>query len=117
MIYYKEFDRMEVEEKVRFFEENKIDFIVKNTAEKVLFEKKDNKMLICFYNNDKSEWGVLNKFYGLGDYFIVDYKIINARGKYDESASLIPIKKLLSSDIVKYEQKEELKKGYLDKNN
>lgn len=103
---YKDFDKLNLKEKIKFFEENGINFIVKNTTENVYFKEKDDKILICFYDNERSDWAILNKLYDLGSNFYVDYTVVNANGEYDESADLIPIRKLTTKDILDYDDTE-----------
>lgn len=103
---YKDFDKLNLKDKIKFFEENNIDFITKGTAENILFKEKDDKILTCFYDNERSDWAILNKLYDLGSNFYVDYTVVNANGEYNESAALIPIKKLTTKDILDYDDTE-----------
>lgn len=104
MITDKEFERLSLKEQVKYFKDIGIDFIVETGAEKVTFAEKEESddMLICFYDNYRSEWGYLKKLRMLYDRIIeAQYVVISAKGSYDEEANLLPIKKVKVEDLFK----------------
>lgn len=109
MITKKEFDKLSVKEQVKYFEELGIDFIVENSAEKVLIKEKEEtgEMLICFYDNERAEWAFLNTLsIYCGKYINAKYKVINAIGSYDEEARLQAIRKIYADELFNEDNSE-----------
>lgn len=102
MITKTEFDKLSVKEQVKYFEDLGINFIVENSAEKVLFEEKEEtgEMLICFYDNERAEWAFLNTLsVYCGSFINAEYKVVNANCSYDEEARLQPIRKIYADEL------------------
>lgn len=109
MITKKEFDKLSVKEQVKYFEELGIDFIVENSAEKVLFKEKEEsgEMLICFYDNERAEWAFLNTLSTYcGRYINAEYKVVNANDCYIEEARLQPIRKIYADELFNEDNSE-----------
>lgn len=112
MITEKEFEKLSLKEQVKYFEGLGIDFIVENSAEKVLFDEKEESddMLIGFYDNKNIEWGKLKRLSIWCNFINSEYEVITAKGSYKEEARLIPIKKFCSKDLFKEYEKEDAKR-------
>lgn len=112
MITEKEFEKLSLKEQVKYFEDLGIDFIVENSAEKVLFDEKEESddMLIGFYDNKNIEWGKLKRLSIWCNFINSEYEVITAKGSYKEEARLIPIKKFCSKDLFKEYEKEDAKR-------
>lgn len=109
MITKKEFDKLSVKEQVKYFKDLDIDFIVENSAEKVLFKEKEEtgEMLICFYDNERAEWAFLNALTEYcGRYINAKYKVLSANGYYDEEARLQPIRKFRAYELFEEDKSE-----------
>lgn len=108
MITEKEFEKLTLKEQVKYFEELGIDFIVNTSAEKITFVEKEesNDMLICFYDNCRSEWCILTKLrMAYNNLIEAQYIVVSANGSYNEEANLLPIRKLKAEDLFKEYEK------------
>lgn len=98
-ISYKEFRKLSLKDKVKFFEDRNISFYCNKSREGVYFEVDGEDVFIRFVNNIINELGKIIKIDTLGDYICVKYTIKNVKSSYNEEAYIIPFIEKTAGDL------------------